>query len=136
LRQLVDLVAANQVRARIADVPDVRLALVDGDARDGRTHAAPTLLLDRSGVHAPVSQTDRLVDELVDTDDRLVRPDLVDVPTEAFVEHLHRQLAGDLTSRRTTHAVGHGKQRQVAVTDRELPHAVVVLVEGSHPPNV
>src|SRR5690606_4721919 len=136
LRELVDLPTPHQVGARVTDMPDISLALVDGYARDGGPHAAPALVLDGSCVHAPVGEADGLVDQFVDAYDRLAGPDLVDVTAEALVEYLHGQLACHFSRCRSAHPVCDAKQGEFAVSDRELPHAVVVLVEGSDPPNV
>src|SRR5690606_28813983 len=63
----------------------------------------------------------------------LAGADLLDVAAERLVEDLHRQLAGDLPGRRAAHAVGDGQERDVAALQRELPDAVVVLVERPDP---
>src|SRR5690606_22805141 len=133
LGQLVDLLAAHEVGAGIADVADERRAVLQGHAREGRAHAAPALLLYRGRVHAPVRQPHGLVDELVDPDDGLARADLLDVTAERLVEDLHGQLAGDLARGGPAHAVGDGEEGDVPVVERELPHPVVVLVERSDP---
>jgi hypothetical protein len=87
-------------------------------------------------VDPAVGQADGLVDQDADRHDRGALGELLCVAAEGVVEHLDGGLAGDLAGRRAAHAVGDDVEEERSVGDRELPHAVVVLVEGAHAPHV
>ncbi len=112
------------------------LASVHRHNGKGRTHTTPTLIADRRSVDATVRKANRLFRQLFDSDYGVAVLELFHIATEGFVQHLHGKLACHFTSRRSPHTISYSQQGEVATRNRELPDAVIVLIERSDTPNI
>ncbi len=104
LGQLLELVVADEVRARIADVADVGDLTVDQRDRHRRAHAGSGLVGALALVDAAVRVLDQLHDSLV-----------VDRPVVRRVaKGRRREVRGDFAGLRPAHAVRDREQRRFA----------------------